>query len=497
LRRRSWRVGGFLAGKLAETALSPVVSLFTVGTLGLACVFLVAAWQFVPQRLVAARQYALLTQAAEGRIVASWLALELNPAAVGNHSSWEAFSQASRCAVVEYAPDVREVRDVPDMPTAGGAGSAGGRLRRAFCGTRFPFDVQFERLDLYDMAPRVPFAWGRDASGFVVPEVRLSTAARLWLASHPEGFAWPDKPPPPMALAALRLAFDRPLDAVVVGWSEPMPAFPLVLDPRHPEGALPAGYVARQRDGYPAAANWLAFAVIGGIGLVVWFEALGLLLRALPRWAFWLVAIAGLTTLPWWAEEAPGALRHLNRQWGDIVEIMLTDLSAQDRLLACDPADATLAHGDRLVWRAGEGGEASTFWRLALQPGLVPPAAKTADAALAALADHITAQVRTLAADERLALFQQLGRAKQNATLHAGLVFLPAAREAILDPGTPADLRRSVRDFLWAWVLTPDDGMSSDLAGDERLRLNRLLLDVPIPEVANMAHEHWGKRQGR
>jgi hypothetical protein len=499
------RLGGFFLGQLARSAASPVVNLAAAFLLGTACVFLVAAWQCAPQRVVAAARYKKLTRGMEGKIVESWLALDLDPAAVGKHSSWQPFSKASRCAVVAYE------------------GAPGAPMRRAFCGTRFTFDELTTTPDWRQMAPGVPFSWPRDGSGFVRPEIRLSAAALEWLATHPAGFAWPDKPPPPTALAALRLALDRPVDDVVVGWTLPVPSFPLVCDPRHPEDPLPAGHVARQLAELPGAGNWIGCGILAVLGLAVWFEATSFLLGGTKSWTFWVLAIVPLLTVPWWGEQAPRALRHLNEKWADVVEIMLDDIGAVDRLLACDPADATLARGERLVWRAGEGAHADTFWRFATRPGIAPPTATGAaaaagklaetaegraaadpaagsaalatasDAALAALAEGITARVRALGVAERTTLFERLARDKQNEMLHAGAVFLPAAKEAVLDPQSPPPLRRAARNFLWAWVLTPGDGMGANLAPGESLRLNRELLDVPIPEVANMASAHWGE----
>ncbi|HEY0783801.1 MAG TPA: hypothetical protein VGE98_15185 [Thermoanaerobaculia bacterium] len=473
------RIRGLVLGWLAQRAASPIVGLVAAVLLGAACVFLVAAWQAVPQRIANAREYAKLTGSAPGKIVESWLALELDPGEIGSHSGWRPFSKASQCAVVEYE------------------GDWGAPLRRAFCGTRFPFDESNAAPDLAELAPGVPFGWMRDKSGFVVPEIRLSSEALGWLSSHPDGFAWPNKPPPPLALAALRSALDRPVDAVVVGRSVPLPAFPLVFDPRHHEGALPAGYVARQMAAYPGAGAWLGCVVFSILGLAVWFEAVSFLLGRTPRWAFWVLAIVPLLTLPWWSEKAPRGVALFNEQWATVVAGMLDDMSRVDRLLACDPDAATLATGERLVWRAGEGAHAETFWSLLGKSGLGPDPAprQAADAVLADLATRITAQVRALPADEQGALYARLDQEKQAGLLHAGLVFLRAAKEAIVDPASPPPLRRAARDFLWNWVLQPDDGMSSRLAKDERLRLDRELLDVPVAEIANMASAHWGDAQ--
>ena len=476
-------LGRLVLGQAAQNAGGSIRNLVAAFLLGMACVFLTAAWHFAPQRILAARDLRKLTGRTQGKIVDGWLALDLDPAKASAHSNWQPSSRVSRCAVIEYRGDWGTPR------------------RLAFCGAWFTFDEATVATDPSNLAPGAPFAFRRDANGIVVPEIRLSSAALRWLATHPAGFAWPDKPPPPVALAALRLALDWPVDDIVLGASRPLPAFPLAFDPRHPESALPAGYVAHQLDDLGGAGAWIGFVVGAALGLPIWFGALGFLLGATPRWAFWAIALLGLATLPWWSEQGPRALRYLNRNWGDVVEIMLDDIGGHDRLFAGDPAEADLAQDERLIWSAGSGTQADTFWRFVARPVRppVPPRdttrgaeAKAADEALEALVTAVTARVTALGDTERAALFHRLERDQHGESLHAGIVFLRAAKAAILDPRSSRGLRQAARDFLWAWVLSPDDGQRSNLAAAERSRLHHELLDVPIPEIANMASAHWG-----
>src|SRR4051794_32324525 len=205
---------GTLLGPLVGTALGPFIRLFAAGFLGVAAVLLTLAWQTGPQHLIDAARYAPLTARQTGKVVESWLALEWDPAEMGESLRWRAFAKASPCVVVEYA------------------GDWGSPTRRAFCGNRFTFRESYTLHNLWEMAPGVPFTWLRDARGFILPEVRLSAASRQWLAAHSPQLPFVTEAS--TALEALRRELDSPVDDAVASWSVAPSDFPLVLDPRHP-----------------------------------------------------------------------------------------------------------------------------------------------------------------------------------------------------------------------------------------------------------------------
>lgn len=432
--------------------------------LGIAGVFLGVAWQFGPQILLQRAQYAHLTGRTDGHIVESWLAIEIDTASIRNAANWRASAKASPCAVVEYQ------------------GEWSTPLRRAFCGNRFGFSVDYTLPDVRTMAPRVPFAWARDERGFAVPEVRLDAAAHDWLAAHPADTFMHDKWPARSALEWLRLELDRPVEAAIAGWSAPPAVIPVAFDPQQPANALPLGTVETRLAYRP---SWFAIVVAGIIGVVLWFAGMALLpVMADMAWPGRVViTLLPLLALPWWSESFPRVLAGMNADVASVVRAMFEDIDKTDRVIASQPAEATLAGGERLAWRAGDGVYAATFGRLKFAPPATP--APSADAALAQLADSVTAQVRTLSESDRSALLAQLKADKLADLRAAGIVFVPAAKEALLDPDGDAALRRAAREFLTEWMVQPRDTPSErELGYQERLRLMRTLADVPVPEIA-------------
>jgi|SRR5450631_83952 hypothetical protein len=141
--------------EVARGASSRILTLLAVGLLAFASIFLMVAWQFGPLVWVEAQQYKKFTGQVDGRIVESWLALEFDAKDVRNPEFWRASTNAARCVVAEYG------------------GDWGAPLRRALCGTRFPFNDSFLLADLRDISQGVPCAWARDKRGFVVPEIRV------------------------------------------------------------------------------------------------------------------------------------------------------------------------------------------------------------------------------------------------------------------------------------------------------------------------------------
>ncbi len=458
---------GFLLGQLVGTVFGPFIRLIAAVLLGAGGVFLVIAWQVAPQKAVDASRYAKYTGQVQGRIVESWLAVEVNTAEIRVARNWRASSQATPCAVVEYE------------------GEWGPPARRAFCGSRLVFTTDYTLHELNELTSHVPFVWARDASGFIIPEIRIGAPTNEWLATH--GFdtfmhgKWPAK----SALDELRIELDRPVDDALAGWIAPAAVMPLAFDPQRPAEALPASFVAAHLHWQPAAL--ILTAIIGVLGLAVWFEGMTFLLGenvALPARVF--IAVLPVLALPWWGDYFPRALSNLNPQWASVISVMLGDLQRVDRLIASEPADATLASGERLIWRAGDGVYNETFGRIHFTPP--NPAPSSADAALTALADTVTKQTRALSVDERVAMFTRLKDDKLHDLRAAGIVFLPAAKAAVLDARSDPALRRAATRFLVEWLTQPmSEPSTRDLGYRERVRLLGALADIPVPEISIMA----------
>jgi hypothetical protein len=457
--------------RVLEAVLGRLMGFYAAIFLGIGGLALTVAWQHGPQRVLDADQFAALTVQATGRIVESWLALEWDPAEMGDFKRWRAFAKATPCAVVEY-----QVEWAP--------------LRRAFCGNRLPFYEQYTLHDLNEMAPKVPFDWSRDASGFAAPEIRLPAPALAWLRKQPSDDFFLANAQPESALDDLRIAGDRPVDLATRSWGAPAVEFPLALDPKQPEGALPAGFLEARREATP---EWALTAIGGLIGLAAWFSGINILLFRTGRVARVLVGIVPLLALPWWGDEFPRVLRNLNPQFGSVIADMMGDIDITGRLTASDPGEAVQADGERLVWRAAEGRYADTFGKIRFV--LPEPRPADADAALAAIAEETATQLRALPVDERLAIFERLKADKLHDLRGAGFAFLPAARQEVMDPGADEAVRHSAAAFLSAWVTQPvEEVWPKDPGYKERLRMLHELTSIPIPEIANPAG--WIEERG-
>ncbi|MGE5233176.1 MAG: hypothetical protein ACM3OB_03625 [Acidobacteriota bacterium] len=461
-----WR--GFIAGQVAGLVLSPFTGMISGFFLLFAGIFLIVAWQAGPQHLVDAARLGKLTGHANGKIVESWLAVDWDPAEMGTSVEWRAFTKASPCAVVEYS------------------GDWGAPVRRAFCGPRLQFNDMYTLHDVRELSPGVPFAFARDPSGFLEPEIRIRKSARDWLAAHQPGWPPPSDPPPQNALAALRLELDRPVDYAVAGWTQPAPILPLAVDPHQPDDAMPAGWVAKR---LAQGANWFAFAIGALIGLLVWTEAMAFLFGGTQRWLFVLLTVIPLAALPYWAENLPRVLRWFDARWASIAADMLGDIDPLAVLTASAPDQAVLAHGERLVWKAGAGAYADTFGEFRLTEP--EPAPTSADAALTDLAASVTAQARALSEADQIALLGRLERDKKRELSHAGLPFLPFAAAILRDRQASPALFRAAKRFLEEWTTQPTDEFDEHDAGyKERVRLWADLATVPVPEIANMTSDY-------
>jgi len=414
-------------GEVAASASGRIYTLLAAGLMAFAGVFLMFGWQFGPLAMVEAQQYKKFTSHVDARIVDSWIALEFDIKDVRNPRFWRASTNAAGCVVAEYD------------------GDWGAPMRRAFCGTRVPFNESYPLANLHDITEGVPFVWARDEHGFVVPEIRVDPATPKWLeANVPDKFMH-QKWPANTALEWLRLELDNPVDAAIAGWMARPPILPLSFDPKHPGDALPTGIIARRLEQGPF---WPAMLIGFGIGLYIWFKATSLLplLQNLTPAGRWILSALPLLTLPWWMDAFPSALSHFSHDIGGIVGEMFADIGRTDRLIASEPAQATLANGERLVWRLQDSVYSDTFGRMQF---VVPnPPFASDKAALAALTASMTTQVRALDDTRRAELFANLERDKRADLKEVGYVFKQAAEEAAADPAASAAMRRAASRFL-------------------------------------------------
>lgn len=448
-----------------------VMTLVAAMVLSTAGLLLTVAWQVGPQVLQRHVQYAKLTARADAQIVESWLALNVDLAGLRNADFWRASAMATPCAVVDLQ------------------GDWGSDRRRAFCGTRLRFNESYDVTFLRTMAPGVPFAWSRDARGFAVPEIRVAPEVHKWLASHPVDTFMHRKWPASNALDWLKLELDQPVDAAIAGWTSPAATkIAIVYDPAHTDVLMPAGLVASRLARKP---SWFTAIVIGAIGLAMWFAGMRLLpamqnFNAPGRIVF---SILPLLTIPWWFDYFPSTIRVLSAPLASVVGDMFYDIDILDRFAATAPVDALLAHGDRIVFRAGDGPYADTFGRLRFKPPATTPA--NADVALALLAQQANDDVRAFDDGKRVTFFTALARDKKLDLRAAGIVALPAAREALIDAGTEPHVRRAARAFLEEWTTSPTEEADPHLpAYHARIALTQSLADVPVPEIANMVRSH-------
>ncbi len=458
-----------LAALAAGALFGPIFRLQGALYIAVAGVLLVLAWQSVPQRLLDARRYATFTMHADGRIVESWLALVWRPGDMGDHLRWHAYAKAEPCAIVEFA-----------------AGGDWGIRQRAFCGNRFMLREENTLETIVEMAPGVPFDWVRDERGFIVPEVRVDATSRRWLETHaPWSTFMMGNPPPATAFAALEAQVNSPVDAAVFSWGTPMRALKLAFDPQHVDEAMPAAYVDSRRAMPPG--NWLILAFAGGIGMLFWLLGMRFILgERMPPRARAIFSAAPLLTLPLWSEAFPDALHVVSKDLSAITGDMIGDIDRTGRLIGAEPSRATLANGERLAFRMGAGVYAATFGRFRYTQPDPPPA--NADDALRALMATIAAQMRSLPVADQSAVLEQLTRDKVAGWRAAGTIFVPVARDVLVDPASDPALARRARRFLSEWVTQPIVEPYKDQPGFKvRLQMFEQLAALPINEIAIMA----------
>jgi hypothetical protein len=432
---------GWLARIAAIVALGQInifLTMIAAFVLGAAAIFLTTAWLFGPKIQLERSQYSRFIASSGGRIVESWVALELHQSRIRSPEFWRASAKASLCVVIELTTPAGEAADWVDPG------------RRAFCGPRLGFNTSYTLAELREIAPGVPFAWPKDDRGFAIPEIRMAPATWQWLESHSAHKFMHSDWPASNELDWLRLELDRPVDQAVVGWSALPALVPLQFDPAYPDRPLPSGTVAKRRAARP---NWLAVVLLGGIGLWLWvtgFRLVPQLAGLAPQWR-WFVMALPLLTLPTWVDTFDQFLQPMSAQWTTVIADMLSDLDPLDRLEATDVSRALLAGGVKMRWMASAGAYRNTFGRMAPTLPLSHP--QDPDSALLALSNAIAERVSSVSAAERVALFAQLRSDKQRDLKAAGIVFLAAAREwRQRSSGTDG---RAAAAFLTEWYVSP------------------------------------------
>jgi len=418
----------WVADKFGMIALAPVLGLFTGFLLLWSGMFLGIAWQVGPQPFIEHAHYESFTGTTTGRIVESWGAIEFDPADLpADRHNWTTRAKITRCATVAFEGDW-------------------GESRRAFCGSRFGFRGDFTLYDWDILSPGVPVAFPRDESGFALQEIRVDKRTLSWLASNPPDTNFPlSKPPPSTALDALREQFDRPFDVAFASWTKPFPVFPLRFDPKHPEAPMPAQYVEDRQNAW--LGGWVFAILICIPGLYVWRIGMRFFFAGEPsRSALWLLTLLPLLALPWWGEALPKLIAHVNRDWASIASDMFEDLSRTTRMVASDPADATLAGGERVVWHLGQFAYAETFGRIRFtRPETL---LKNSDDVRRVLGAQAAAQVAQLTPTAQVALFARLLQDHDERREQVQSIFTDAAEAIERDPGADPALHRAARRFL-------------------------------------------------
>ncbi len=434
--------------------------------LAFAALMLSIAWHVGPEVVARHAQYAKLTSAAPATIVDSWLALDVDIPTIRVPHNWRASTNATPCMVVE-------------LP-----GEWGSARMRAFCGNRFRFNESYDVPFLHELAPGAPFMWTRDERGFAVTQIRMSRGAMAWLGAHEADTFMHREWPARNALDWLRIEMDRPVDAAIAGWSGGEGTIDVVYGPGDPATLLPAQLV-RQRQA--VSPSWVIALVAGAVGLALWIAGVWLLPAAQAFNVYGRIAlvVVPLAALPWWSDYMPRAIRFFHADIGMVSEDIMASMDPLDRFAAIDPAAATQSGGERLVWKAGDGVYRDTFGRIAFAK---PRAPLAPDLALRTLASMVVDRMRAMEDSQRAALFTRLRDDKIRDLAAAGTVFVPAAREALMNAGTSDEVRTAARHFLTEWVTQPIVVMDPHLpAFEERIAIMHSLADVPVPEIANLA----------
>lgn len=428
--------------------------------IGAAGVFLGLAWVSGPQRAFDASNYKAFTGHVSGTIVESWVALELDPGQIANAEFWRASARVSPCVIVEYHGDWST-----------------GAAQRAFCGSRLKFSSEYLLAEVREVTASVPFAWPRDARGFIVPQMRLDERAYGWLEALPpvDTFLY-RKRPAKSILDELRFDLDDPVDAAVAGWLATPASIPLAYDPRHPDRALPDAVIAERIN---HGTNWIAFLGFALLGVLTWVKGMTTLpiVAELAAPVRWVLIVSGLAALPWWGTYLPRTVAYLNPQIAGVIRDMLADDERTNYFVDSIPEDALLRDGRRLTWDTRSGPYAEVFSLFRLRAPTLAP--RDPDAALKMLAVDITSQVAALDDDRKVQLFAWLARDVASDLDHAAVAFLPAARETVLAGSKDEGPARAARRFLEAWSAKQHLHAHGQLARSEREELAKSVAGMP------------------
>jgi hypothetical protein len=442
------RVVGILAGR-ARTFYAALV-IAALGTV------LVAGWAMGPGRLAFERELAAMTARATGRIERAWWRLDLDPARIDERvTNWRAVVTIQGCAEVGFEAG----RGVPAAVV--------------LCSARFPLQEWWTPLATPEIASGVPFHWPPGPDGLPRVVLRLPPGGARWLETQPGG-----------ALADLWRQLDRPVDLLVDAWSAPpeRAVVPLVFAPGRPAAAVPATLLAARSSRLPTGF------VIVGLGALFWMLFVHAWMADTSRVVRWALAVGPLLLLPWWGERLPVVLRWMLPDAADIFSEITLNLSPVPGALgrATPAAAASLGDAER-VWSLETSVYAETLGRLTLRRPAAPPALAP-DAALAALAGQVSAQLLARPDGELAAFLTRLDAEHRAGRRAATVVFVPVARAAYLDPGRGEAVRRAALAVMDAALTQPrDDPHPEAPAFEGKLAIWGSLLDFPVDHIRNRA----------
>ncbi len=464
------RAGRFALGWFLES-LSWAPGMLFVGVGG---AFLSTAWLAAPARLLLHRDLGAYTAHADGHPSQPFWRFEIALDRLGDGWNWAAVTQAELCA---------------DFAVKSGTQST---THVTLCGARRGRTAPWGIVETQELAPGVPIAWPRDASGYPEVTMRLSPGAREWLTSRAAGF-WPligqseearaAMPPAGNELDALLLEVDRPLEWLVRTWpaSTSETAIPMAFDPSSPEYPLPVAVV---ESGLATQPDWLLAVGLAVFGSVAWITGWHYALASTSRLRVAAACVVPLVLLPWWGGRFERVLLWLEPRAGQVGTDILHDLTEPLRL----PVEArgldALAGYERVHWS-----RASSYYDLLtgpFAPTRPEPAPADSDAALVAAVLQVTTKALAADDDALLALFERLRQDELVDRGQLGLLFLDAARRVALDERHNHDVRRTAASFLWWLSVTPIEPRAGQPAYRARVDLWKELREFPPdPAVVN------------
>ncbi len=434
---------------------------------GVGGAFLSTAWLAAPARLLLHRDLMRYTGRADGHVSQPFWRFEVALDRLGDGWNWAAVTNAELCADFEVKSDARLTTHV------------------TLCGARRGRTAPWGIVETRELAPGVPIAWPRDASGYPEVTIRLSPGAREWLSSRAAGF-WPligqseearaAMPPAGNELDALLLEVDRPLEWLVRSWpaSTAEAPIPMAFDPAAPEYPLPVAVV---ESGLATQPEWPMAVSLAAFGALAWIVGWRYALADASRLRVAAVCVLPLVWLPWWGGRFERVLVWLEPRAGQVGAEIFHDLTEPLRL----PVEArgldAMAGYARVQWT-----RASSYYDLLMgpfAPAKPEPAPADADAALVAAVEQVTAHVLAADDDALLELFARLRQDELFDRGQIGLLFLDAARRVAVDEHHREDVRRTAASFLWWLSVTPIEPRAGEPAYRARVDLWKELREFP------------------